>query len=300
MRKLLVAALLSLVVVLSGQAQVISGPTGSASYSGPMPMMAAWVLDEVPEAKTYPPQTTASLWPEAQVSYRFVTDDTIQWDWGFPIPAQVAPVGGITLNATVVTQADAGSTTVNVRQAPTTTTTGTLIGALPVGVTGTVIAGPITNTNSTTTFWEVKFSVCTGSAPLMQVNCTGWVGVSALALSQPPVTQPTAPPIATISCTPRFQTVSMATFVPTGAKGVTFTVANSGPGTLTLTSASTALPFSVTPADKFPITLLVGQSEQFTATFVPSVKGTFVTNINIFSNSSTLPALAFAVTGVSQ
>ncbi|MDE2059384.1 MAG: IPT/TIG domain-containing protein [candidate division NC10 bacterium] len=90
-------------------------------------------------------------------------------------------------------------------------------------------------------------------------------------------TTPTNPPALSISPS----SLDFGVILVGTSKDLTFTVTNTGGGTLT-GSASASIPFSIVPPDSFSLT--AGQSQNITVRFSPTSAGTFTSNVSVTSN----------------
>jgi hypothetical protein len=141
-----------------------------------------------------------------------------------------------------------------------------------IGATVKVVAGPSLACANGIIYWQVQF----GTAP------------------PPPVITNAA-----FVCTPTFQPVTMATFIPTGVSGLQFSVLNSGKTAMTISAVNITDPSFALSGLVLPITVPAGGTQIFTIKFVPSTVGKFAATVNFSAN---VPGGIFSmgVVGVAQ
>jgi hypothetical protein len=104
---------------------------------------------------------------------------------------------------------------------------------------------------------------------------------------------------AVLSCTPHFQTVQMATFVPSGATGLTFEVSNQGTSVLTIAGVVSSSTAFVLASPTVPVSIPIGATQNFTVKFIPTAAGKYTGSLTFMGNVQG-GSFGMGVTGVAQ
>lgn len=173
--------------------------------------------------------------------------------------------------------------------------------SLPAAAGDTVLAFCITGACSNAQGWTtlstfdsnlVASELAAGANVSGSFPTTGsWVltlvALKPTAAPSPPPTPPPAPGtvIPSFACTPSFLPVTLSTFVPAGAKGLTFTVQNSdAANNLVITQITPPPGFAIDAVPAMPVTIAPGDSQAFTIRFVPPAAGTYTGNVVFLAN----------------
>jgi hypothetical protein len=173
------------------------------------------------------------------------------------------------------------------------TTAGDLVLAFCVTGTCTLPAGwtSLSTFDSNLVAWQVASgSNVVASFPVNDAWVLTLVALKPAGSAPPPPPPPSPPPapatvVASFACTPAFLPVTMSTFVPAGAKGLTFSVMNSdAANNLVITAISPPPGFAIDAALMLPVTIAPGDSQTFTIRFVPAAAGSYSGNVVFLAN----------------
>lgn len=113
------------------------------------------------------------------------------------------------------------------------------------------------------------------------------------------VVPPPATTQATFTCTPSFQNVQMATFVPAGATGMQFSVMNQGTAPMVITAVDISDPAFTVGGLTAPATIAPNATQNLTVKFVPTAVGKYAATIK-FTANVTGGSFSMGVVGAAQ
>jgi len=168
-----------------------------------------------------------------------------------------------------------------------------LSGTTNTAVNWSTSQGTVSNTGLLTTT-----ATMTGASV---VKATSVADNTKFATTSVALSSPIPPPTSSAGnfvCTPSFMPVTMSTFVPANAQGVTFSINNPTPVNLTI-SAITIPPGFTLGSFQVPITIAPSSSQAFVVKFVPTAVGTYTGNI-VFTANVPNGSIQLGLTGVSK
>jgi hypothetical protein len=100
----------------------------------------------------------------------------------------------------------------------------------------------------------------------------------------PPPPPPPVPAQASFACTPGFRAVTFSAFVPSGAKGYSFSIQNYSAVPLVITQVTPPVGFAMDANPAMPVTIAIGDAQTFTIRFVPTAPGIYAGNVIFLAN----------------